>query len=74
LAKVPIFSGLTENALAFLAQRAVARHYYDGEVVFSESEPHSFMYVVQCRHIAIFKGICGGRHHQLSSEGPVCAG
>ena len=31
LAKVPIFSGLTESELGFLAQRTVPRHYSAGE-------------------------------------------
>jgi CRP/FNR family transcriptional regulator len=70
LAKVPIFSGLTENELAFLAQRAVARHYSAGEVVFSESEPCSGMYVVESGHIRIFKSSSGGREHVLSVDGP----
>jgi CRP/FNR family cyclic AMP-dependent transcriptional regulator len=70
LAKVPIFSGLTENELAFLAQRAVVRHYSSGEVVFSESEPCSGMYVVESGHIRIFKSSSGGREHVLSVDGP----
>ena len=39
LVKVPIFSGLTESELSFLAQRAVQRHYSTGESIFGESEP-----------------------------------
>lgn len=70
LAKVPIFSGLAENELAFLAQHAVPRHYSAGEVVFSESEPCSGMYVVESGHIRIFKSSSGGREHVLSVDGP----
>jgi hypothetical protein len=39
LAKVPIFSGLTENELAFLVQRAVPRHCAPGEIVFGKENP-----------------------------------
>jgi hypothetical protein len=39
LAKVPIFSSLTESELSFLAQRAVPRNYATGQSVFSEGEP-----------------------------------
>ena len=39
LARVPIFSGLTESEFAFLAQRAVPRHFSAGETVFAEGEP-----------------------------------
>jgi hypothetical protein len=45
LAKVPLFSGLTESELAFLAQRAVPRHYSAGELVFGEGEPCTGLYV-----------------------------
>lgn len=70
LAKVPIFSGLTENELAFLAQRAVPRRYSAGEIVFGESEPCLGMYVVESGHIRIFKSSSGGREHVLSVDGP----
>lgn len=70
LAKVPIFSGLTENELAFLAQRAVPRRYSAGEIVFGESEPCLGMYVVEAGHIRIFKSSSGGREHVLSVDGP----
>ena len=47
LAKVQLFSGLTEGELAFLLQRAIPRRYAAGEIVFSEGEPCSGMYVVE---------------------------
>ena len=70
LAKVPIFSGLTENELAFLAQRAVPRRYSAGEIVFGEGEPCLGMYVVESGQIRIFKRSSGGREHVLSVDGP----
>jgi len=70
LAKVPIFSGLTENELGFLAQRAVPRRYTAGEIVFGESEPCLGMYVVESGNIRIFKSSAGGREHVLSVDGP----
>jgi CRP/FNR family transcriptional regulator len=70
LAKVPIFSGLTENELAFLAQRAVPRRYSAGEIVFGEGEPCLGMYVVESGQIRIFKSSSGGREHVLSVDGP----
>ena len=39
LAKVAIFSGLTDSELRFLAERAVPRQFVPGEMVFSEGEP-----------------------------------
>ena len=70
LTKVPIFSGLAENELVFLAQRAVPRHYSAGEIVFSEGEPCSGLYVVESGHVRIFKSSSGGREHVLSVDGP----
>lgn len=70
LAKVPIFSGLAENELAFLTQHAVPRHYAAGEIVFGEGEPCLGLYVVETGHVRIFKSSSGGREHVLSVDGP----
>src|SRR5215467_7723013 len=70
LARVAVFSGLAENELAFLIQRAVPRHYAAGEIVFSEDEPCLGLYVVESGHVRIFKSSPGGREHVLSVDGP----
>ena len=70
LAKVPIFSGLTEPELSFLAQRAVPRHYTPGEIVFAEGEPCAGLYVVERGHIRIFKTSPSGREQVLTIDGP----
>ncbi len=70
LAKVPVFAGLTESELSFLAQRAVPRHYAPGEVVFAEGEPCAGLYVVERGHIRIFKTSPSGREHVLTIDGP----
>jgi CRP/FNR family transcriptional regulator len=70
LAKVSIFSGLTESELAFLAQRAVPRHFSAGETVFGEGQPCAGLYVVESGHIRIFKSSAGGREQVLSIDGP----
>ena len=70
LARVPIFSGLTESELSFLAQRAVPRHYAAGESVFGEGDPCTGLYVVEAGHIRIFKSSANGREQVLSIEGP----
>ena len=61
LAKVPIFSGLTESELGFLAQRTVPRHYSAGEMVFGEGEPCSGLYVVESGNVRIVKCSPNGR-------------
>jgi CRP/FNR family transcriptional regulator, cyclic AMP receptor protein len=70
LAKVPIFSGLTENELAFLSQRAVPRHYSAGETVFGEGDPCSGLYLVESGQVRIFKSSASGREQVLSIDGP----
>ncbi len=70
LSKVAIFSGLTESELSFLAQRAVPRHYAAGQLVFSEGEPCSGLYVVESGHVRIFKSSANGREQVLNIDGP----
>jgi CRP/FNR family transcriptional regulator, cyclic AMP receptor protein len=70
LTRVPIFSGLSESELAFLAQRTVPRRFAAGETVFSEGEPCAGLYVVESGHVRIFKSSAGGREHVLAIEGP----
>src|ERR1022692_967948 len=70
LAKVTIFSGLTDSELSFLVQRAVARQCSPGEIVFGEGQPCSGLYVVERGHIRIFKSSASGREQVLSIDGP----
>lgn len=70
LAKTAIFSGLSEAEFAFLSQRAVPRHFAAGELVFSEGEPCSGLFVVQSGNIRIFKSSVNGREQVLGVEGP----
>jgi len=70
LAKVPIFSGLTESELSFLAQRAVLHSYSAAQSVFGEGEPCSELYVVESGHVRIFKSSTNGREQVLGIDGP----
>ena len=70
LAKVPIFSGLTESELSFIAPRVVSRHYSAGETIFGEGEPCSGLYVVESGNVRIFKSSSSGREQVLSIDGP----
>jgi CRP/FNR family cyclic AMP-dependent transcriptional regulator len=70
LAKVPIFSGLTESELSFLAQCAVPHSYSAGQSVFGEGEPCSGLFVVESGHVRIFKSSAHGREQVLSIDGP----
>ena len=70
LAKVAIFSSLTDSELQFLAERAVPRHFAPREMVFGEGEPCAGLYVVERGNIRIFKSSAGGREQVLSIDGP----
>jgi CRP/FNR family transcriptional regulator, cyclic AMP receptor protein len=70
LAKVPMFAGLNDSQLRFLAQRAVARHCSPGEMIFAEGDPCSGLYVVERGHVRIFKSSAAGREQVLSIDGP----
>ena len=68
LAKVQIFSGLTESELSFCATCGTA--HYAGQSVFGEGEPCSGLYVVESGHVRIFKSSANGREQVLSIDGP----
>jgi CRP/FNR family transcriptional regulator len=70
LMSVPMFSGLTESELEFLAQRSVPRRFSAGELVFGEGEPCSGLYVVESGNVRIFKSSPQGREQVLSIDGP----
>ncbi len=70
LTRVPIFSGLSEAELSFLAQRTVSRRFSARETVFAEGEPCAGLFVVESGHVRIFKSSPGGREQVLSIEGP----
>jgi CRP-like cAMP-binding protein len=70
LARAPLFSGLSQDELTFLAERAVPRSYTAGEIVFSEGESCLGLYVVKSGHVRIFKSSPSGREHVLSVDGP----
>jgi CRP/FNR family transcriptional regulator len=70
LSQASLFTGLSESEMAFLAQRAVPRKYSAGQLVFSEDDPCTGMYVVESGQVRIFKTSPGGREQVLSIEGP----
>lgn len=70
LKRVAIFADLSPTELQFLAERAVARDYESGELVFSEGEPCAGLFVVETGRLRIFKSSASGREQVLSIEGP----
>lgn len=70
LRRVPIFNGLTETELQFLAERAVPQQYCKGELLFTEGDPCTGLFVIESGHVRIFKSSPNGREQILAIEGP----
>jgi CRP/FNR family transcriptional regulator, cyclic AMP receptor protein len=70
LEKAPLFAGLSEGELTFLAQRAVPRRFTAGELIFSEGEPCPGLHVVEAGFVKIFKSSASGREQVLAIDGP----
>jgi CRP/FNR family cyclic AMP-dependent transcriptional regulator len=70
LKRVPIFSSLSEQEFAFVIPRLVQRRFQAGELIFSEGDPCTGLYVVQSGNVRIFKISAGGREQVLTIDGP----
>jgi CRP-like cAMP-binding protein len=68
LRKLPLFAELSSQELNFLAERAIARHYRPGELIFSEGDPCEGLYVVESGSVRIFKTSSGGREQVLEIQ------
>ena len=70
LRRVTIFADLSPTELQFLAERSVPRNYSPGEIIFSEGEPCTGLFVIESGHLRIFKSSPSGREQVLAIEGP----
>ncbi|MGA8599010.1 MAG: Crp/Fnr family transcriptional regulator [Bryobacteraceae bacterium] len=70
LQATPLFSAMDSSEIAALAGRTVIRRFLAGELLFSEGEPCSGLYVVAAGRVRIFKTSSGGREQVLAIEGP----
>jgi CRP/FNR family transcriptional regulator len=70
LAQAPIFADLTENELGFLANKAVAKRFSGGVIIFSEGDPCAGLYVIETGFVKIFKSSASGREQVLAIDGP----
>ena len=61
LAKIPLFSGLTDAEVQALAQRAVEKRYAPDEMLFWEGEPCAGIYLIGQGSVKIFKTSASGR-------------
>src|ERR1035438_4605168 len=67
---VALFSNLSEQEFAYLTSHLLQRQYLSGELIFSEGDACSGLYVVQSGSVRIFKSSAGGREQVLSIDGP----
>lgn len=65
LKQVAMFSALSDQQLAYVRSRVLERRFGAGELVFSEEEPCSGLFVVQKGVVRIFKNSPSGREHTL---------
>lgn len=70
LRKTPLFAALSEAELRALSQRVKSRHFDRGELLFSEGDACSGLFLVASGKIRIFKVSAGGREQVLAMEGP----
>ena len=70
LKNVAVFSGLTDDELAFLTSRVMQRKFAGGELIFGEGEPCAGLYVIESGNVRIFKSSAAGREQVLSIDGP----
>lgn len=70
LKQVAIFSSLSDQEFGFVTSHLLPRKYSSGELIFSEGDPCTGLYVVQTGNIRIFKSSAGGREQVLAIDGP----
>ncbi len=68
LARVPLFTDLSDAELKFLSDRAVTKRYHTGDLIFSEGDPCAGLYVIESGDVRIFKTSAGGREQVLTIE------
>jgi CRP/FNR family transcriptional regulator len=68
LARIPLFTGLTEAEVQALAGRAIERRFDAGEMMFWEGEPCTGIFLIVEGTVKIFKTSASGREMMLSLE------
>lgn len=68
LKSVALFADLSEKEIAFLAEHSSLRHFASNELIFSEGDPCSGLFIVQSGAVKIFKTAASGREQILGVE------
>lgn len=67
---VPLFDGLSAEALAKIESRAVARNYPRNAVVISEGDEATSMFIIVTGSVKVYHTEADGRETILNSQGP----
>lgn len=70
LRQTPLFANLTEAELRALRARVSSRRFQKGELLFSEGDPCTGLFLVARGKVRIFKMSSAGREQVLAVEGP----
>ena len=70
LRSAPLFAALTDAEIQLLSARSGMRRFGPGEVLFSEGEACTGLYMIASGRVRIFKTSANGREHVLAIEGP----
>ncbi|MGH9731184.1 MAG: Crp/Fnr family transcriptional regulator [Candidatus Acidiferrales bacterium] len=70
LRKTPLFAGLTQKEMQSLVSRVAKRHFQRDEILFSEGDSCTGLFLVALGKIRIFKLSPAGREQVLAVEGP----
>jgi len=70
LRHISLFAGLSDDALARVASRAIRRTYASGEIVIFEGDPCQAAYFVARGRVRVYRLSPGGREQVLARLGP----
>lgn len=70
LRKTPLFANLSEQEVSALRARVSNRHFRRSELLFSEGDACTGLFLVASGKVRIFKMSAGGREQVLAIEGP----
>lgn len=65
---VALFADLTQKEIGFLAEHSTVRHFSGNELIFSEGDPCSGLFIIQSGTVRIFKTAASGREQILGVE------
>jgi CRP-like cAMP-binding protein len=68
LKRVALFADLSDKELTFVAENSAVQHFAANEMIFSEGDPCTGLFVIQSGAVKIYKIAASGREQVLSVE------